>query len=44
MGMTMTRWLSEMTSVELSQRLALDNIRYKERKQQERMDKAKRRK
>ena len=41
--MTMDEMLNGMSSVELSQRMALDKIRVKERKQAERMAKARRR-
>ena len=41
--MTLTEMLSGMSAVEVSQRIALDRIRVDERKQAERMAKAKRR-
>ena len=43
MGMTRIEFLSNMTGREYMQRIALDNIRVKERERQERMAKAKRR-
>ena len=39
--MTMSGMLASMTSVEVSYRIALDNLRYKEQQRQERMNKAK---
>ena len=40
--MTMHQMLTEMSSVELSQRIALNNIRVREQKDRERIAKAKR--